>query len=149
MNKKSIRKILLIATAVVLLIAILGFIFNYIYNHTLPSAADKVLSKYMDSFKIGTTESARYAHFRNDEIKAAYVNAGTILYDYRVEDITRINDKLFALTILVKTNRTADSYMRVYNFLGYIDDGWYFINGIGNVPDEICENLDRGGYSYK
>lgn len=149
MKKKSIRKSLLIATAVVLIIVNLGFIFNYIYNHTLPDAADEVLTKYMDSFKIGTTESVHYAHFRNDEIKEAYINAGTILYDYLVEDITRINDKLFALTILVNTNRSADSYMRVYNFLGYIDDGWYFINGIGNIPDEISDNLDRGSYSYK
>lgn len=78
-----------------------------------------------------------------------YEGAGTVLYDYRIENITRINDKLFALTVLVKTNRTDESYMRVYNFVGYINDSWIFINGVGNIPEEICYNLDREAYMYR
>jgi len=51
--------------------------------------------------------------------------------------------------VLVKTNRTGESYMRVYNFLGRIDNSWRFINGVGNIPDEINQNLDIEAYSYK
>lgn len=149
MNKKKLIFTILIVLVITSIGTIAGCLFSYVYNHTLPKKADEVLVDYMESFKLGTNEAVQYAHFKNEEIKEAYLNAGTILYDYRIEDITRINDNLFALTVLVKTNRTSDSYMRVYNFLGYIDGSWRFMNGIGNVPDEISDNLERDAYSYK
>lgn len=149
MKKKSVRAVLLIALTVVVLSAVLGGIYAYLYNYTLPNAANDVLTKYMDAYKNGTKEAAQFAHFKNDQIKATYMNAGTILYDYRIEEISRINEDLFALTVLVKTNRTGESYMRVYNFLGRIEDSWWFINGVGNIPDDIKQNLDIETYSYK
>jgi len=149
MKKKSVRTVLLIALAVIVLSIIVGSIYAYLYNYTLPNAANDVLTKYMDAYKNGTKEAAQFAYFKNDQIKTTYMNAGTILYDYRIEEISRINDDLFALTVLVKTNRTGESYMRVYNFLGRIDNSWRFINGVGNIPDEINQNLDIEAYSYK
>ena len=68
--------------------------------------------------------------------------------DYRNRNIMRINEILFAITVLVKTNRTSKTNRRVYNVLGRIDGAWQFINGVGNVPDEICTNLNEENYSY-
>lgn len=149
MMKKRKRTILIILLMVIVLAVVVGSVLTYTYNHKLPSAADDALTRYMEAFKNGTKDASQYAHFKNEEVRETYEGAGTVLYDYRIEKITRINDKLFALTVLVKTNRTDEAYMRVYNFVGYINDSWIFINGVGNIPEEICYNLNREAYMYR
>ena len=115
----------------------------------LPEDAQSLVETYMDAYMNGTKESARYAHFENEVIKDAYLNGATYLIDYRIESTKRINDKLYALTVLVKTNHTGDAYMRVYNFVALINEQWYFINGVGNIPEELQDNLDKSQYLYK
>jgi len=36
----------------------------------------------------------------------------------------------------------------VYNFVALIDKIWYFINGVGNIPPDIKDNLDEEKYTY-
>lgn len=122
---------------------------NNTSNDTLPNEAQTLVENYMNAFKIGTKDSAEYAYFRNEEIRDAYCNAATILIDYRIEKIEKINQNLYALTILNKTNMTEDAYLKAYNFVGFIDGEWYFINGVGNIPESISENLNKEVYSYR
>lgn len=148
MKNKTIRTTLMITLGIVVIAAIGIYLFLYQCHKTLPHAAEEVFIKYMEAFKNGAKEASQYAYFRNDELQHIYEDSGTVLIDYRIENIMRINENLFAITVLVKTNRTSKSYMRVYNFLGRIDGAWQFINGVGNVPDEICTNLNKENYSY-
>jgi hypothetical protein len=36
----------------------------------------------------------------------------------------------------------------VYNFVAFIDDKWFYINGSGNIPSNLMDNLDEEKYSY-
>ena len=63
-----------------------------------------------------------------------------------------INDRLVALTVLIKTVQTVrysgDTFDRVYNFLVKIEDSWYYVNGVSNIPPSIQDGLDANKYAY-
>ena len=42
----------------------------------------------------------------------------------------------------------GDVYRSVFNFVGYIDGEWRYINGVANIPTDIQENLDVNKYTY-
>lgn len=114
----------------------------------VPEEVSALVDTYMNAYKIGTGESVRYAHFENDFKKEAYLESGDKLLDYRIESTEKINDSLFAFTILVKTTQTDNSYLRVYNFVALIDNNWYFINGVENILQDLKDNLDEEKYTY-
>jgi len=143
----KIAKIGIILLCCCMILALIGC--NDTSKDSLPEEARLLVETYMNAFMVSTKDSAQYAYFRNEEIREAYCDAATILIDYRIEKIEKINKNLYALTVLNKTNMTEDAYLKVYNFVGFIDGQWYFINGVGNIPESISENLNKEAYSYR
>ncbi|MEG2383137.1 MAG: hypothetical protein RSB39_06070 [Oscillospiraceae bacterium] len=114
----------------------------------VPNEVIAVVDTYMDAYKIGAEESVNYAHFESEFRRQAYVNSKDRIFDYAIESCEKINDYLFAFTILLQTKQDADHYLRVYNFVAKIDDTWYYINGVGNIPSELKTGLDEEKYTY-
>ncbi len=118
----------------------------------LPEEASLVLENYMEEYKKGTPYAVEYAHFENEFIREAYIQSGDKMLDYNIESIEKINEYLYALTILIKTEQSilhqGDEYARAYNFMALIDDRWYFLNGVDNIPMNIQTNLDYSQYEY-
>jgi len=118
----------------------------------IPKEVQTVVENYMNAYKIGTDKSVEYAHFEEDFIREAYIAANDKLIDYIVESADKINDKLYQFTILIESTQThylSDGYLRVYNFVGLVNDKWYFINGVSNIPKTIKDNLDESKYKYE
>ncbi|NLV87451.1 MAG: hypothetical protein GX025_09610 [Clostridiales bacterium] len=118
------------------------------YGLEIPEDVLTLVETYMDAYKLGTGEAIKYTHFENDFKKEAYLESGDKLFDYKIESAEKINDKLFTFTILVKTIQTGDYYLSVYNFVALIDNEWYFINGVGNIPQNLKSNIDESKYTY-
>ena len=121
-------------------------------NSEVPDEVSELLNNYFSSFKKGTEEAIEYIHFEDDDIKEAYLNSGSYLIDYKIEDIEKVNDNLYAITVQTKTNTSVlhhgDEFEIVYNFVGNIDGKWYFMNGISHIPASIRDNLDPNKYTY-
>ena len=70
----------------------------------------------------------------------------------KIESFEKINDNLYGLVVLTKTEQSmitfGDIYRSVFNFVGYIDGEWRYINGVANIPTDIQENLDVNKYTY-
>lgn len=115
-------------------------------------AAQSVIETVYDMWKSNRdndlSELMQYVHFENAFKKQAFLDSGEEVFDYIIESSEEVNANLFAFTVLVKSNVSGDGYERAYNFAAYIDGGWYYINGVGNIPDELKENLDESKYSY-
>lgn len=117
---------------------------------------DHVFENYMGAYKDGGTgESVEYTYFMDDSKKKLYADTNDHLIDYKVEKREKINDNLYAYTILLQTEQILElnlikegEYLRVYNFVGRIDGRLYYINGINNIPDNIKKDLDEDKYSY-
>lgn len=114
----------------------------------VPEEVTTLIESYMNAYKISTKESAQYAHFESDFKKQVYIDSGDRIFDYKIESAQKISDDLFALTILLKTKQDADHYLRVYNFVARINNIWYYINGVGNIPQELKANLNEEAYTY-
>lgn len=113
-------------------------------------AAQKVVETVYDMWKTDSDKSRliQYVHFENAFKKQAFLDSGEEMTDYIIESTEKVNANLYAVTVLVKTDLSGDAYNRAYNFGAYIDGGWYYINGVGNIPDDLKENLDESKYSY-
>lgn len=61
-----------------------------------PEEYSKCLIDYLEALKISPQDSAKYAYFPNETIKAAYENSGVVLLDYSVEEERVVNDSLYA-----------------------------------------------------
>ena len=100
----------------------------------------------------GNSYSVEYAHFEDEFVRQAYLSVEDQLISYQIEHIEKVNDNLYALTIKMKTTQTVmlrgDVWSEVYNFVARIDGQWKFINGVGNIPDDLQENLEKEKYSY-
>lgn len=115
-----------------------------------------VLKNYMEAYKDGgTSESVVYTYFMDESKKKIYADTNDHLIDYKVEESEKINDDLYAYTILVQTEQLKElklikegEYLRIYNFVARIDGRLYYINGINNIPDNIKNDLDEEKYSY-
>lgn len=121
-------------------------------NVQLPEDVSALIESYMAAYQIGTEESVEYMHFEDDFIRSVYMASGDKLIAYEMESVDKINDKLYALTILVKTNSTVfhfgDEYQRIYNFVAQIDGEWFYLNGVTNIPSDLQDNLNVGDYGY-
>ena len=114
----------------------------------IPEDVLNLFDTYMSAYEMGVEESVKYAHFESDVIRKAYLESGDKLLDYEVEDIEKINDNLYAFTILVKTMQTNDAYLRAYNFVALIDNTWRYTNHVDHIPAYLKDNLDEKKYSY-
>ena len=119
----------------------------------IPDEVAELVETYMDAYKKGTEESAAYAHFESDFVRSAYIESGDRLIDYKLESTEKINDNLYSVTLLVKSESSVmyfgDEYQRVYNFTARIENEWYYINGVSDIPPALQENLDVNKYTYE
>jgi len=148
MNKKWPALILLCFLCVIILVSIT----QQRRDVTIPDDVATLIEKYMNAYRRGTTESADYIHFEDEFKKSAYITSADKLLDYKLESTEKINDNLYALVVLVKTEHSTfysgDVYNRVWNFAARIDGNWYYLNGVSNVPTELQDNLDKSKYTY-
>lgn len=114
----------------------------------VPEGVTALIESYMNAYKTSTEEAAQYAHFESDFKKQVYIDSGDRILDYKIESAQKISDELFALTILLKTKQDTDHYLRVYNFVARINNIWYYINGVGNIPPDLKANLNEEAYTY-
>lgn len=121
-------------------------------NTNVPNEVASLVENYFNAYKNGTEESVVYAYFESDFIRSAYVDSGDKLIDYKIEKVEKINNDLYCYTLLVKTKTSTfyfgDAYQQAYNFVGRIDNKWYYINSVSNIPAEIQTNLDMSKYTY-
>lgn len=121
-------------------------------NVQLPDEVSALIENYMAAYQNGTEGSVEYMYFEDDLRRSAYMASGDKLIAYKMEGAEKINDKLYALTLLVKTNSTVfhfgDEYQRIYNFAAQIDGKWFYLNGVANIPSDIRDNLNVNDYSY-
>lgn len=114
----------------------------------LPDEILNTIDNYMTAYKISTEQASKFIHFENEDTKKFYIESGEKALDYRIESFEKINDNLYGITVLIKTNMTENNYLRVYNFVLNIDGEWKYANGVNNIPDNLSENLDNEKYSY-
>jgi len=108
-----------------------------------------LVEKYMEARKISTRESLPYIHFEGDFFQDAYLTSNERVLDYKIESHKKINDSLYAFTVLVKSTETNGKYLRAYNFVGLIDGQWLYMNGVANIPASLKENLVEEDYQYR
>ena len=120
---------------------------------SVPDEVLAVVDDYMEAYKEGVEVSSQYMHFEDEFIKSAYIAAGDRLIDYQIERIEKVNENLYAFTMLMKSEQTPfyseEEYECVYNFVGKIDGKWWYINGIAHIPTDIQKGLDASKYVYQ
>lgn len=118
----------------------------------LPAEVLDLINNYMSAFKKGTDKSVEYIYMEDEFKRSAYINSGDMLIDYKIESFEKINNNLYGLVVLTKTEQSmmtfGDVYRSVFNFVAYIDGEWRYINGVANIPADIRENLDVSKYTY-
>jgi len=146
--------VVFIVPILLLIVCIIGFLTMRQNGSELaiPDEVSTVVKTYMHAFKNGSEYSVEYAHFEDEFIRSAYIASGDKLLDYEIESAEKINDNLYALRILVKTEQSTfysgNVFERVYNFVAQIDDKWVFLNGVSHIPSDIQYNLDVSKYTY-
>lgn len=113
-----------------------------------PDEAISVVNACLTARKTSIVESAQYAHFESTEKRKLYIDSGDFVLDYIIESTEMINENLYEFTILIKSTSTGTAYLRVYNFAAFLDGEWWYINGIGNIPNSLKDNLDQSRFSY-
>ncbi len=118
----------------------------------IPTEVTRLLEEYLLANMLGVEYSVEYMYFENDFIHQAYIDTHDHLLDFQLKNIERINDYLYAVTLWVKSRndvfRDGDKFREVYNFICCIDDKWFYINGMSNIPEYLQENLDKTQYTY-
>ncbi len=159
MNKKKIAWIGISVCCILVVCAVLFFRPTHNAGDAsiptdLPKEVQSLVKDYMHASIKGTKYSAQYVHFEDDSIREAHLNAGNKLFEYDIESVEKINQNLYAFTILMKSELSVqyqyhgDDYQRVYNFVGNIDGKWCYITGISAIPADLRENLDESKYKY-
>lgn len=119
----------------------------------IPADITNLIEEYLAAYREGTDKSVEFTYFNDEFRKEAYIVSGDKLLDYEIQSIERINDNLFAISILVKTTQTecymGDDLQLVYNFAAKIDGQWKYINGVSNIPEDLRENLIVEKYTYQ
>ena len=146
---KTNRKIVL--SIIIILALCLFVLFALRQSKTtslIPNEVSELVNNYMEAYRKGTEYAVEYTHFEDEFVREAYIISGDKLLDYKIE---KINDNLYAFTILVKTEQSTfysgDIFERVFNFVARIDDEWYFLNGVSHIPADLQENLDIEKYT--
>ena len=150
---KTNRKIVL--SIIIILALCLFVLFALRQSKTtslIPNEVSELVNNYMGRrARKGTEYAVEYTHFEDEFVREAYIISGDKLLDYKIENVEKINDNLYAFTILVKTEQSTfysgDIFERVFNFVARIDDEWYFLNGVSHIPADLQENLDIEKYT--
>lgn len=108
---------------------------------------DKVLNQYLEAMQTGPTKASKFAYFPNEDIRFSFEHAHGQFLDYEIESSTEINKDLREYTVLVKSDLDPDEYIRVFYFVGRINNELKFIGNVTFVPQELTHNLDSEQYS--
>ena len=129
---KTNRKIVL--SIIIILALCLFVLFALRQSKTtslIPNEVSELVNNYMEAYRKGTEYAVEYTHFEDEFVREAYIISGDNLLDYKIENVEKINDNLYAFTILVRTEQSTfysgDIFERVFNFVARIDDEWYFL----------------------
>ena len=129
---KTNRKIVL--SIIIILALCLFVLFALRQSKTtslIPNEVSELVNNYMEAYRKGTEYAVEYTHFEDEFVREAYIISGDKLLDYKIENVEKINDNLYAFTILVRTEQSTfysgDIFERVFNFVARIDDEWYFL----------------------
>ncbi len=152
-NKIAILIVAVIILCVIAFASITLFIHAQGNVNEIPADVTNLIEEYLAAYREGTDKSVAFTYFNDEFRKEAYIVSGDKLLDYEIQSIERINDNLYAISILVKTTQTecymGDDLELVYNFTAKIDGQWKYINGVTNIPEDLRENLLVEDYTYQ
>ena len=125
----------------------------------IPEAVMVLLDGYMEAARSGFHKSAVLDLCYNAPGNEFYrqMDEATPLYllDCEIDHAERINEKLYAFTLLIKKSASdiedtsGGYYDRVFNFVGEIGGTLYIIKNIRDIPDDLKEDFDPDLYSYE
>ncbi len=123
-------------------------------EETVPAEVTELVHTYLETCKEkgNSTEAAAYMHFEDDFILQAYLDSGDRLLEYQVEGIRKINEDLYEVELLCKSQsqgwRGNDQMRQAWNFVCRIDGKWYYLNGVRHIPAELRSGLNEDRYVY-
>lgn len=152
MKPKKVAIFLAIIMCVAVVLTMI-FVFTPKDNNTnIPTEITRLIEDYMTAYKTGTEAAVEFTYFNDDFRRQAYIDSGDYLIDYEVKSIVKVNENLYAISVLVKTAQTesnsGDGMELVYNFAVKVDGNWKYVNGVSNIPESDRINLDVSQYTY-
>ena len=150
------KKVLAVLVPVCLVVCVLAFALGRDKDgmSILPKEARECVETFLEAYQQGgTPESVKYMHFEDDFRRTAYIDTHNRLVDYKIEDVEKVNDNLYVLTLQMKSEQSilihGDIFRTIHNFVVRIDGKWYYIAGVGSIPKDLRENLDVDKYTPK
>lgn len=114
----------------------------------IPNDVTAFYMTYMEAAKTGPKKAVQYTHFESGN-KTAYLESNDHLIDYKIVNIEKINDNLYAFTVsVVSTYAREGKPETVYNFVGKIDGQMYIMLSTAEIPADIRENFNPDIYKY-
>lgn len=109
-------------------------------------AVERCAEQYLQAFQTeGIEKAVEYCHFEANEFytrdahRDMYVRSGCAIQDYRIRDIHKINDGLYALKLDLQD--AGGQWKTVYNFVGRIDGAYRYINGVSHIPEALRDGF--------
>lgn len=114
----------------------------------IPNDVTAFYMTYMEAAKTGPKKAVQYTHFESGN-KTAYLESNDHLIDYKIVNIEKINDNLYAFTVSVVSAYAREGKPEtVYNFVGKIDGQMYIMLSTAEIPADIRENFNPDNYKY-
>ncbi len=126
---------------------------------SVPQEVISFFEDYMEAGKKGlhSSEALSYCYYSPNSEFYRQMDETTpwFVLDYEIDQIEKINDGLYAFTVLTKKSASdaedtsAGYYDRIFNFVGEIDGRQYIIKNIRDIPEALTEGLNPDLYSYE
>jgi len=115
----------------------------------IPQEVQNAAENYLEAFKEGgAAESTKYAYYPTEELRELHAaQSGQTLESYKIEQIEKLTDALYAVTWTAETN-IYDSAQTIFGFVGNVDGKWLYIGNTDYVPQDMKEGLDLSHYEY-
>ncbi len=115
----------------------------------IPQEVQNAAENYLEAFKEGgAAESTKYAYYPTEELCELHAaQSGQTLESYKIEQIEKLTDALYAVTWTAETN-IYDSAQTIFGFVGNVDGKWLYIGSTDYVPQDMKEGLDLSHYEY-
>jgi len=109
-----------------------------------PDEVYSLVVNYSEAYKQGTPIAKKYVYFQNEERRNAFENDSAKLLAYSIEDIIKINDNLYEISLLIRTDIliyageiNEQEYLRITNYAGKIDGEWKIILNERSIPGSV------------